>query len=253
MLILLSNLIRLSNSNLFKKSPTAVLTRHLAENFTLESIIDRCGEHIMVNQNLDFAILGNSSLPQIGTKDQTEGTRDYKFINMYPIFPTIDLKEQQVYDLKRPFLLDHKSDLAGKIVQTVISLNDDNFTSEQDVSRMTMLLFGTAYAQANMLKVKADSNGVLQNPLVVNGVSVTNQRFNYVSFQLNTMNLKDNQGVKNLVFYDADNEIYTNRLTVDKLPYPTQKNIQRLAMRSLEYNPRVFEKFLAYFSYGNKV
>ncbi|CAF0708667.1 unnamed protein product [Brachionus calyciflorus] len=255
MFILLSNLIRLSNANIFQKNPTSILTREVMENCNLETILNRGGDLISVNQNLNFVILGKNSLPQIASNDDIEKTRDYKFINMYPIFPTIDLKEQFVYDLNKPNLIDNRSNINNKLIHTVINLNDDSFTNEQDISRLVMMTFGTAYAQANLLKLKTNQDGALQSPLVVNGVSVTNQRFNYVTFQLNTLNLKDNNGVKNLVYYDDDsqNEIYLNRPTLDKLPYPTQKNIQRLALRNLQYNPSVFEKFMAYFTYGSKV
>ena len=92
----------------------------------------------------------------------------------------------------------------------------------------------------------------LKKPIVVNGVSVSNShKFNYVLFQLNTLNLTDNHGVKNICFYDMGNELYLNRPTVDKLPYPTHKNIQRLAMRELKYNPETFVKLQSIVGYGN--
>lgn len=252
MFILLNNLVRLSNANLFKKNPTSLLTREIFENCDLETIVNRANDYISVKRNLDFCIIGKNSLPQIAFDQVLEKTKDYQFIDMFPIFPTIDLKDQHVYNLKKNYLIDNRSDLNGKMVQTVININDDDFTNDQDISRLIMVLFGTAYAQANMLKLSVNQDGLLQRPLVVNGISVTNQRFNYATFQLNTLNLKDNRGVKNIVFYDDDgqNEIYMNRPTVESLPYPTQKNIQRLALRNLQYNPSVFEKFLAYFTYG---
>lgn len=78
------------------------------------------------------------------------------------------------------------------------------------------------------------------------------ERFNFVTFQLNTVNLAGNDGVKNLCYYDADsiennnnNQIYLNKLSRDKLPYLTHKNLQRLALDHLEYNPLVFKKLSA--------
>lgn len=79
------------------------------------------------------------------------------------------------------------------------------------------------------------------------------ERFNFVTFQLNTVNLTGNDGVKNLCYYDADsiennsnNQIYSNKLSRDKLPYLTHKNLQRLALDHLEYNPVVFKKLSAF-------
>jgi len=76
-------------------------------------------------------------------------------------------------------------------------------------------------------------------------------KFNYVLFQLNTLNLADNHGVKNVCFHDMGNELYFNRPTVEKLPYPTHKNIQRMAMRELDYNPQTFLKLQSILAYGN--
>jgi hypothetical protein len=95
-------------------------------------------------------------------------------------------------------------------------------------------------------KPAVDAEGRLQTPIVVNGVSIQNQRFNFLTYQLNTANLANNSGVKNLCFYDAqNNEIYSNRPTKEKLPFLTHKNLQRMALSHLEYNQSVFRKFLA--------
>jgi hypothetical protein len=98
---------------------------------------------------------------------------------------------------------------------------------------------------------ECDPNGRLKEPLVVNAISVSNQRFNFLTYQLNTLNLKNNEGIKNLAFYDGGNEIYLNRPTVEKLPYPSHRNIQRLALRHLQYNPDVFKKFLAIMAFNS--
>ena len=90
----------------------------------------------------------------------------------------------------------------------------------------------------------------LKDPIVVNAVSLTHQRFNFVSYQLNTLNLADNNGVKNIVHYDVDNDIYLNRPTINKMPYPSHKNVQRLAMRYLEYNSSAFLKLVSLIAYG---
>ena len=67
---------------------------------------------------------------------------------------------------------------------------------------------------------------------------------------MNTLNLTDNTGVKNICYYDMDNELYLNRPTVDKLPYPTHKNIQRLIMRQLQYNSDSFRKLQNMIAYS---
>lgn len=94
-----------------------------------------------------------------------------------------------------------------------------------------------------------DAEGRLARPIVVNGVSVSHQRFNFLTYQLNTLNMSNNGGVKNLAFYDCDNEIYLNRPDLKTLPYPSQKNVQRLILDKLEYNPNVLKKFSSLVSF----
>ena len=89
----------------------------------------------------------------------------------------------------------------------------------------------------------------LVNPIVVNGVSLSNGRLNFVTYQLNTLDLTNNSGVKNIVYYDMANELYSNVLSLDKLPYPSLKNQQRMALRHLSYNPNVFQKFQSILAY----
>jgi hypothetical protein len=87
-----------------------------------------------------------------------------------------------------------------------------------------------------------DAKNNLTKPIVVNGISVSNNVFNFVTFQLNTFNLKESEGVKNIAYYDFGNEIYFDRPNISTLPYPTRKNIQKYALTKLNYNPQVFKK-----------
>ena len=71
---------------------------------------------------------------------------------MYPIFPTIDLKEENVYDLKEPTQIGLKSDhIKHNLIQTFFHINDDELKDEQEVTRLIMFAFGNAYAQAQLL------------------------------------------------------------------------------------------------------
>ena len=84
----------------------------------------------------------------------------------------------------------------------------------------------------------------------MNAVSINNQRFNYATFQLNTLDYGSNTGVKNIAYYDTNNELYLNRPNKENMPYASQKNIQRMALRKLEYNPDTFRKLLSLMLYG---
>ena len=81
---------------------------------------------------------------------------------------------------------------------------------------------------------------------------MSNERLNFVTYQLNTLNLRDNKGVKNIVYYDTNNNLYHGRPTKTKLPFESHKNVQRYALSHLKYNPDAFHKLLAIVSHGVK-
>ena len=143
---------------------------------------------------------------------------------MYPIFPTVDLKKQHVYDLTQAATNGLQSD-HYQHVHTIVHLNDDGWPIDTDLARLVMFSFGQALVQAKLLKsrnkLELNERQELKEPLVVNAVSMAHSHLSYVSFQLNTLNYESNEGVKNIVHYDTHNEIYLNRPTIDKLPYPT--------------------------------
>ena len=73
---------------------------------------------------------------------------------MYPIFPTIDLKDEHVYDAQNPYLIGFNTPriLANSSIQTIFNINDDELSRDLEVSRLIMFAFGTAFAQAQILK-----------------------------------------------------------------------------------------------------
>ena len=90
----------------------------------------------------------------------------------------------------------------------------------------------------------------LKSPIVVKAVSIRNEKLTFVAYQLNTLDLKGNEGIKNLVYYDTNNHLYLDRPTKWKLPYESHKNVQRYALAHLKYNPDAFRKLLAFIAYG---
>jgi hypothetical protein len=110
---------------------------------------------IQIKRNADFAVFSKTPLPAIANEAEVSATVDHKFIDMYPIFPTIDLKDEHVYNLQEPHLVGFRQKTAGGVqenVHTVYHINNDNLPNETDISRLIMFAFGTAYAQAQLLK-----------------------------------------------------------------------------------------------------
>ncbi len=114
---------------------------------------------------------------------------------------------------------------------------------------MVMFSFGSALVQARQLY----PNGILTKPVTVQSIFLLDELFHFVVFQLNTLNYDDqNDRRSNYVWIDKDNYLYDNRPTmVTPNPrYGTERNLQRYVLEKLQYNPSVFEKFLALYLQG---
>ena len=61
----------------------------------------------------------------------------------------------------------------------------------------------------------------LKKPFVVNGVSIQNEKLNFISFQLNTMNFRNNNGIRNIVYIEKSlvnfEVVYHNLSTLNLL------------------------------------
>lgn len=250
MSILLDNLIRLCNMNINKKLINTISDRRVVQKAPLSTILDRCGDKICIRRNSEFALFSKKPSLPLASDSQVFSTKEHQLVDMFPIFPTIDLLEENVYDSNENTVGLESLNKFNNL-HTFFHVNEGE-TDEANAARLIMFAFGSAIAQSKKLKtLEMDNNLNLKTPIVVNGVSISDShRLNFVLFQLNTLNLKDNNGIKNLCFYDTNNELYYNRPTVDKLPYPTDKNIQRMAMRYLQYNPEAFRKMQAILAYG---
>jgi len=115
---------------------------------------------IHLRRNSDFVLYSKTPLKAIGNEDDVKKSVDYKFIDMYPIFPTVDLKTESIYEdnscigwysnieeeLKR------KLNNPFKFIHTIFHINDNKFNIEEDVSRLIMFAFGYAHAQVKINK-----------------------------------------------------------------------------------------------------
>jgi hypothetical protein len=251
------NLLRLSYMNISKKNNNTINNRFTVEASPFKVIFDRGNDKIGMRRNDDFVIFNKNRLKAVANEEEVTHTINYKFKDMYPIFPTIDLKDEHIYCLNEIIFPRFKTHslVNSSYLDTIIHINDDNLSNDLDTSRLIMFAFGNAYSQSKVLeynkKLDRNNDGRLKEPIVVKAVSLSQEKLNLVVYQLNTLNLNDNNGVKNIVYYENMNNKLYLRLNCYQLPYATHRNIQRMAMRYLNYNHTVYDKFLSLISYGS--
>lgn len=255
MKILLESMVRLCTINVNQKNPKSIINRRLTRDTPISTILNRGTDQIQIKRNSELCLFSKSPLSPLANIEQITNTVNYQFIDMFPIFPTIDLRDEHVYDATENTVGWRHGVANAPALHTFFHVNDDQLSDEDNVSKLMVFAFGAAVAQAKTMMLNGalelDEHSVLKKPVVINGVSISDShRLSYVSYQLNTLDLASSKGVKNICFYDAENELYANRPTVEKLPYPTHKNIQRMAMRELKYNPSAFKKLQSIVGYA---
>lgn len=89
-------------------------------------------------------------------QSQVDSTENHKFVDMFPIFPTIDLLQENIYDSN-----ENTVGLKGlnkfNNLHTFFHVNEDQ-NDEVNVSRLIMFAFGAAVAQSKSLKVVQSLN-----------------------------------------------------------------------------------------------
>ncbi|CAF0853473.1 unnamed protein product [Didymodactylos carnosus] len=177
---------------------------------------------------------------------------DYQFLNMYPIYPTIDLEQEHLYQEGYELGWNQRVDNKQEYLHTFYYVSFDELIHESSIderlAQMVMFSFGNALAQAQ----HRYPDGVLTEPVTVQGIFMLDELFHFVIYQLNTMNFSDDESRVNYVWIDKNNYLYADRpsMVVQNPRYGTERNLQRYVTEHLKYNPDVFQKLLTFYLQG---
>ena len=80
----------------------------------------------------------------------------------------------------------------------------------------------------------------LPEPISVQCVNLSDTALNFTCFQLNTLNFDNDQGIKNFVWFDTGNQLFSRHL-----PQPWKEDEFYHKRRYENFNPAPFDKMLA--------
>uniref|UniRef100_A0ABI7YJM1 Large ribosomal subunit protein mL37 n=1 Tax=Felis catus TaxID=9685 RepID=A0ABI7YJM1_FELCA len=186
-------------------------------------------------------------LPAIASKEEVEATKNHVLETFYPISPTIDLQECNVYDVKDntgfqegyPYPYPHTL----YFLETA-SLRPHRLQPDHLRAKMILFAFGNALAQARRLY--GSDTKVLEQPVVVQSVGTDGRVFQFLVLQLNTTDLASNEGVKNLVWVDSDQLLYQHFWCRPVI----KKKVVVEPVGPTGFQPETFRKFLALYLHG---
>ncbi|XP_077579913.1 large ribosomal subunit protein mL37 [Stigmatopora nigra] len=186
-------------------------------------------------------------LPRISGEKQVSNTADEELDTFYPVSPTVDLQKVHVYDaaknctgFKRQHFYPH--------VHTLYFLDDDaqcKLRPDQFRAKMILFLFGNALAQAHKL-FGTKTYRALDHPITLQAVGTNGRLFQFIVLQLNTTDLKGDNGIKNQVWVDEDAELYD---FPNDRPFFFKKQL-KVPIGLSGFKAETFTKFLALYLHG---
>ncbi|XP_053325464.1 39S ribosomal protein L37, mitochondrial [Spea bombifrons] len=224
----------------------ALSERSMVENCRLSTYWQRGSDTFHVRGISGFLLNAKAPLSPLASESEIQDTVPHKLESLYPISPAIDLQEVNVY--KNHNDLGFKEGYPFPDPHTIFIMDPCStkarFLPDQLRAKMIMLAFGSALAKAKILN--GEESKVLKQPVYVQGIATDGQLFHFVAFQLNTLDLESDDGVKNLVWIDADQPLYDTAFRV-----PQMKRKVVLAPAGVSgLRPETFRKFWAMYLHG---
>ncbi|NWU95361.1 RM37 protein, partial [Upupa epops] len=249
-LVLFEDLIHVCR--LMSRKYPALTKRMLAKNYRIAATWERESNLLQV-RGLNGVLMNSMvPIPPVASKQEILATEEHILETFYPIAPTIDLQEVNVY---RELNDTGKSAVGFRDgypyphPHTIFFLESastypQRFRPEQLRAKMLMFAFGNALAKAKALY--GNDPKVLEQPIVVQSIGMDGQHFQFMVFQLNTTDLVSNDGIKNLVWIDADQCLYEQALCVPEV----KKRVVVKPTGIHGFQPDTFKKFLALYLHG---
>lgn len=242
-LSLIRNLLHLCGG--LQMTHPALGRRILAEKYSPVATWSRGEELFQVRGQNGLLLSSMAPLPVLAGKEEVQATADHVLETFYPISPTIDLSIIHLYEETNH--TGFREDYPYPHAHTLFFTEDGSTVKllpQQLRAKMIMFAFGNALARARALH--GGQPGELEAPIVVQAVGSNGRMFQYVVVQLNTTALVDDQGVKNMVWVDEDQELYEYA----KIRPIVKKKVVQVPAGLSGYQPQTFQKFLSLYLHG---
>ncbi|XP_077189751.1 large ribosomal subunit protein mL37 [Paroedura picta] len=219
--------------------------RMMAQDYSMTATWERESILLQVRGINGKLLNAMSPLEPAGSKEEILATENDVLETLYPIAPTIDLQEVNIYETQND--TGFQAGYPYPYPHTIYFADGDEchkMIPEELRAKMMLFAFGNALAKARVLY--GDEPKVLEKPIVVQSVGTDGQTFQFMVFQLNTTDLDPSHGVKNLAWIDADQLLYEE---VRHRPQIRRKVIT-IPVGVHGYQPATFKKFLAFYLNG---
>nr|XP_054760260.1 39S ribosomal protein L37, mitochondrial-like [Lytechinus pictus] len=223
----------------------------------------RGNEQIQVRGRSGLLVSSARPLDRLASPEEVAETASHTLPDFYPLAPTIDLLTRNIYKDNHNFTgfyegspFPHAHTLFIHDARNWCRHKMDHLNAQG-----LMFAFANAISRAK-LQYGVDAAIDLEKPIVTQCIVSTGVKFTFMQVQLNTLNMDPDEGIKNMVWVDEGNEMYSDHYPVVFKIYKAHgsrhtkpgyiKKMHRrdpdLGCRDLDVN--VFRKFLACYVNG---
>lgn len=239
--ILLNSFIRFGQS-FGSRFPELATKRRILYKPSLKTSYEYKGETVQIVGINEYLVTGRRPLTPFGDQSLVEMSKQHNLPEMWPVYPTIDLLKITKYELENKGAFREVLEVPCSHPQIVFRLNAARMKPEKFQAYNLMLTFGMALTEARS-RYGANS-GALENPITIININNSFNVFNFLVFQLNTLDFDSKTGIKNFAWFDS-RKLFEKHLCKQwkepdrKMKPPTYD----------DYDSDVFKKFLALYLY----
>jgi len=240
---LMRGMLRCCDLSQAAKSPSLVQRMHL-ENNIVRQFMERGEKLIQFYLPIAQILTDRMPLKPYADMNMVASTESIELPDIYPFDPLVMLWPRHIYNDQSNFPIKIPATISAGIptpkhnVHTCIDHNNDKIIQELRLpegvhARALTLGFLCALAQARLV-YGIDVKGDLTEPVAVHHIHTDGCNFHFSVFQLNTLNLDEPTGIKNIFWHEEDiSSLF------DVCDYV-------MAKPTLSgYNPEIFSKFSA--------
>ncbi|XP_040568328.1 large ribosomal subunit protein mL37 [Lepeophtheirus salmonis] len=181
-----------------------ILHRVNHEKQILRQYFNRLGSYTRVSVHLPFSVWSPHLIKPYADTNTTKSSISLKLPDIHPMEPQVGLWPINVYREENNLpIMDGSLLRAHTLVNNYTNPVPDLANEDQFAANSLMLSFASALGQARLLYGSQFSD-VLPEPITVHFINTDGKKFHISAFQLNTLELSTNDGVKNIFWHEKE-------------------------------------------------
>lgn len=206
---------------------------HLSELYVgdqpfVTNVWERYGSKVTMHGSQATFLMAKTPLPQFYNETVVEESATAKLESTHPNPPFFDLAET-TEELPEIYMSGFKGDPPFPHLHTMILVDIFSWPEDQIIQKALLYLFTHLTTDLTQRQGKRYGD-VLENPVAVQAIVTNGKRFHFIWYQLNTLDLRDDSGIKNLVHIESPPWLYRKVKTKenDHLKYLTEMKEETL-------------------------